>query len=91
MKRVSSAKSSSDAKRTSSLDVDEVDIVGSGVHHGPEGHGIGHLPMEPDIFIGREQPGELGTNDTDDVAKHRKEDETTVVGENKTSPTGSPN
>jgi hypothetical protein len=47
--------------------------------------------MEPDVFIGRKQPGELGTNDTDDVAKHWKEDETTVVGENKASPTGCPN
>jgi hypothetical protein len=91
MKTVSSAKSNSKAKRTSSLDVDEVDIVGSGMYHGPECHGIGHLPMEPDVFIGREQPGELGTNDTDDVAKHWEEDETSVVGENKTSPTGCPN
>jgi hypothetical protein len=47
--------------------------------------------MEPDVFIGREQPGELGTNDTDDIAEHWEEDETSVVGENKTGTTGCPN
>jgi hypothetical protein len=47
--------------------------------------------MEPDVFIGREQPGELGTNDTDDIAEHWEEDETSVVGENETGSTGCPN
>jgi hypothetical protein len=60
------------------------------MYHGPECHRIGHLSMEPDVFIGREQPGELGTDNTDDVAKHWKEDEATVVSENKTCPTNLP-
>jgi len=59
--------------------------------HGPERHGISHLSVEPDIFIGRKYPRELGTNDTNNVAEHRKEDETTGVGEDKTSATRCPN
>jgi hypothetical protein len=78
------------AKRTSTLDVDEVDVVSSGMHHGPKCHGVCHLSMEPDVFIGREQPRKLGTNDTNDVAKHREKDETTVVGENEASTARSP-
>ena len=46
--------------------------------------------MEPDVFIGGEQPSEFWTNDTDDVAKHREENETSIVGENKTGPTRRP-
>jgi hypothetical protein len=46
--------------------------------------------MEPDVFIGREQPGKFWTNDPNDVAKHREENETTVVGENEASATRSP-
>lgn len=60
------------------------------MYHGPEGHGVRDLSMEPDIFIGREQPSELGTDDTDDVAKHGKENETSVVGENKAGPARGP-
>jgi hypothetical protein len=41
--------------------------------------------MEPDVFIGREQPRKFWTDNTNDVAKHREEDETTVVGENEAS------
>jgi hypothetical protein len=77
-------------KRTSSLNIEEVDVVGSGVDHCPEGHGVCDLSMEPDVFIGGEQPSEFGTNDADDVAEHWKENETTVVSENKTSPTRRP-
>jgi hypothetical protein len=46
--------------------------------------------MEPNVFIGGEQPAELGTNDTDDIAKHRKENETSGVGKNETRPTRRP-
>jgi hypothetical protein len=46
--------------------------------------------MEPDVFIGREQPRKLGTNDTNNIAKHRKKDETAVVGENEASTARSP-
>jgi hypothetical protein len=88
---MSNRKSNSKAKRTSSFDIDEVDVMSSSMYHSPECHGIGHLSMEPDVFIGREQPGKLGANDADDVAKHGKEDETTVVSKTKTGPTGCPN
>jgi len=46
--------------------------------------------VEPDVFIGGEQPGELGTNDTDDIAKHWKENETSAIGEYETGPTRRP-
>ena len=72
------------------LDVDKVHIVGSGVDHTPECHGISDLTMEPDVFIRREEPGELGTNDTDHVAKHRDQDKTTIESENETGTTGDP-
>lgn len=55
------------------------------MHCGPKCHGVSHLSMEPDVFIGREQPRKFWTDNTNDVAKHREEDETTVVGENEAS------
>jgi hypothetical protein len=48
-----------------------------------------YLSMEPDVFLGREQPHKLGTNDTNDIAKHREKD-TAVVGKNEASPAKSP-
>lgn len=60
------------------------------MYHCPEGHGVCDLSMEPNVFIGREQPGELGTDDTDDIAKHRKENETSGIGENEPGPTRRP-
>ena len=47
--------------------------------------------MEPDVLVGGEQPGQTGTNDTNDVTKHRYEDQTTVEGEDQTRPSGRPN
>jgi len=46
--------------------------------------------MEPNVFIGGEQPGELGTNDTDDIAKHWKENKTSGIGKHETGPTRRP-
>ena len=40
---------------TSSLDVDEVYVVSCGVHHGPKGHRISNLPVEPDVLVDREK------------------------------------
>ena len=79
-----------EAIRTSTFNVDEVDVVSGGMHHGPKCHRVCHLSVEPDVFIGREQPRKFRTNDTNDVAKHREEDETTVVGENEASTARSP-
>lgn len=51
-----------------------------GVDHGPEGHGIGNLTVEPDILVGREKPSELGPDKTNDVTEHGNEDETAIIG-----------
>lgn len=40
--------------------------------------------MEPDVLVGREEPGELGPDDTNDVAQHRDEDHGTVKSQDKT-------
>lgn len=41
-------------KRTGAFDVEEVDVVGGCVHHGPESQSVRNLPMEPDVFVGGE-------------------------------------
>ena len=46
--------------------------------------------MEPNVFIGGEEPGELGTDDTDDVAQHGQQNEAAVEGKDETSATGCP-
>lgn len=74
----------------SSLDVNKVDIMSSSVDHGPEGHGICDLSMEPDVFVGREEPSELGTEDTDDISKHWDEDQTSIESQDKTGTTRDP-
>jgi hypothetical protein len=38
MKGDEQCESNSNAKRTSALDIDKVDVMGSGMYHGPEGH-----------------------------------------------------
>lgn len=48
------------------------------------------MPMEPNIFIGREQPSELGANDADDVAQHWEENKTTIECKDKTGATRNP-
>ena len=77
--------------RTSDLNVDEVHVVSSDVNNGPEEDLIGDLSVEPDILIRRERPGESRSNDTNDVAQHWNQDETTVEGEDETSTTRAPN
>jgi hypothetical protein len=46
--------------------------------------------MEPDVFVGGEEPSELGTDDTDDISKHWNEDQTAIEGEGKTCTTRDP-
>lgn len=46
--------------------------------------------MEPNIFVGREQPGKFGSNDTDDVAEHRYQDHTTIESQDETCSTRRP-
>ena len=55
---------------TGTLNVEEVDVVSSGVHHGPECHGVGNLPVEPNVLVGGEEPGNAGADNTDNVAQH---------------------
>jgi len=47
--------------------------------------------MEPDIFVGREEPGQLGADDANDVAKHGDEDEAAIKGQYKARSARSPN
>jgi len=46
--------------------------------------------MEPDVFVGGEEPSELGTDDTDDVSEHWNEDQTSIEGQDKTCTTRGP-
>ena len=64
--------------------------MGRGVDHGPEGHRIGNLPVEPDVLIGRQQPPQFWTEETKDIAQHRNEDQPSVESENKAGTTGDP-
>lgn len=53
----------------STLDVDEVDVVRGGVDACPESHGVGDLPVEPDVLVRGEEGCHTRTDDADDVAK----------------------
>ena len=77
--------------RTAPLDIHEVDIVGGSVDHGPKGHRVGDLTVEPDVLIGGEKPGELWSDETNNVSQHWDKDEATIVGEDKPCASGSPN
>jgi hypothetical protein len=71
--------------RTGALDIDEVNVVGGGMNHGPESHRVGYLTVEPNVLICWESPSETRTNDTDDVAEHGQENKTTIVSQDETS------
>ena len=75
---------------TSAFDVDKVDVMGCGVNHCEKGHRVSDLTVEPDVFVGREEPGQLGTDDLDDVAKHGDEDHATIISQDETSATRAP-
>ena len=77
-------------RRTGPLDVDKVDIVGRGVNHGPEGHRIGNLSVEPNVLIGREEPAEFRADEANNVAQHRDEDQASIESENETGTTRRP-
>ena len=76
--------------RTGTLNVEEVDVVSSGVDHGPECHGVGDLPVEPDVLVGGEEPGNAGADNTDNVAQHWHENETTIERKDETCTTRDP-
>jgi hypothetical protein len=75
---------------TGDLDVDEIDVVGCGVDHGPKGHRVRDLSVEPDILVRREQPSQFGANDTNDVSQHGYEDKGTIEGQDEACSTGNP-
>lgn len=75
----------------SSLDVDKVDVVSSGMNHSPESHRVCDLTVEPDVLISGEEPSQARPNNADDVAEHREEDQTTIEGQDETSAAGCPN
>ena len=79
-----------DERHTGPLDIDEIDVMGCGVDHGPESHRIGDLPVEPDVLIGREEPAQFRADEANNVAQHRNEDQASVESENKTGATRSP-
>ena len=58
--------------------------------HGPEGHRIGNLSVEPDVLIGREEPAQFRADEANNVAQHRDQDQSSVESENKTGATRSP-
>jgi len=74
----------------STLDVDEVDIMRSRVNHSPEEHLVSDLTMEPDILVGREEPRQLGANDSNDVTEHGHENHATIESENQSGTTRRP-
>jgi hypothetical protein len=75
---------------TGTLDINEVDVVGGSVDHSPKCHRISHLPVEPDVLIGREQPSKLGPHDTDYVSQHGDEDHPSVKSKYESCSTGTP-
>ena len=55
------------------LDIEEVDVVGSGVHSRPDEQAVRHLAMEPLALI-KWQPSDFGSDIAEDVPAHGKED-----------------
>ncbi len=47
--------------------------------------------MEPDILVSREQPSQSWTDNTNNVAQHRDENQAAVEGEDQTCPPRGPN
>lgn len=71
------------------LDIEEVDIMGSGMDNGEEEQAICNLSMEPLRLVQR-QPSNLGSHNTQDGPAHRKQYQAAIIGENQTSTTRNP-
>jgi hypothetical protein len=67
---------------TGAFNVDEIHVVSGSVDHCPESHRISHLTVEPDVLISREEPCQLGSNDSNEVTEHGNEDEAAIVSQN---------
>jgi hypothetical protein len=55
------------------------------VDHGPKGHRVCHLSVEPEVLIGGEEPREPGAKDANDIAEHRDQDKATIKREDEAS------
>lgn len=60
------------------------------MNHGPEGHRIGDLSVEPDVLIGREEPTQFRTDEANNVAQHRDENQASIESKNETGTAGGP-
>ncbi len=73
--------------KLSSLNVEEIDIVGAHVYAGEEEDGVGTLSMEPLRFVKR-QPLEFRSNKSEQGSAHWQENEHDIDGENQTGSSG---
>lgn len=78
------------SRHTGAFHVEEVHVMRSGVNHSPECHRIRDLSVEPDVLVRGEEPGEPGTNDTDNVTQHRHQNHPTIEGQYETGTTRDP-
>jgi hypothetical protein len=46
--------------------------------------------VEPDVLVGGEGPGQLGTDDTDNVSQHREQDKASIVRKDQTGTSRGP-
>jgi hypothetical protein len=65
----------------STLDVDKIDVVSCRMKHSPESHRVGNLTVEPNVFIRWEEPGQLGSDDSDYVSQHWDENQAAVISQ----------
>jgi len=73
------------------FNIKKVDIMGGHMDAGEEKHAIGGNLMEPNIFIKRDEVvEERGTNHTNEVAAHRKENHGAIKSKDATSTTRGP-
>lgn len=63
--------------------------MGRGVQDGEEQHGVGQLPMEPNVLV-HGDPSDLGPNPSHDGAAYRQQDEHAVDAEYQASASGDP-
>lgn len=61
------------------------------MHDSPEQNLVGDHAVEPDILVCRKRPGQLGPNNTNDVAQHWDEDEATIECKDETCAARRPN
>lgn len=78
-------------RHTGEFNIEEVDVVRRRVDHSPECHGISDLAMEPDVLISGEEPRQVRTNHTDDVAKHGHKNQASIECQDQSCTARGPN